>query len=65
VPPHVVLAFGVPAMTTPLGNPSLTATPVSATAPDAVFAIVSVSADVPLTGIVAGVNAFDSVTLAR
>ncbi len=46
--PHVVDAAGVLATTTPVGNGSDdSASPVSAYAPVAVFAIVTVSVDVP------------------
>jgi hypothetical protein len=54
--PHVVEAFGVPAIVTFAGSVSVKARFVSAAAPDAVLAIVSSSTDVPPTRICAGVN---------
>jgi hypothetical protein len=63
VPPvHVVAAFGVLAIVTPEGNASVNAIPLSATAPEAVFAIVSVSSDVPPGAIVIGAKLFVNVT---
>jgi hypothetical protein len=46
-PPHVVDAEGVAANVTPLGSASSSASPESAMAPVAVFAIVTVSVEVP------------------
>jgi len=46
--PHVVAALGVEAILTPLGNESVKATPVSATALEAVFATVIVRTEVRL-----------------
>ena len=60
--PHVVEAFGVLPAVTPLGNVSVNATPVSATAFAAVFATVIVKTDVPPTEIGVGLNALLSVT---
>jgi hypothetical protein len=65
VPPaHVVLAFGIVATTTPLGSESVSARLVSAEAPLAVFAIVSVNVETPLAKIGVGLNALVSVTFA-
>ena len=63
-PVHVVDAFGVAATVTPDGNTSLSATPESATAPTAVFAIVIVRVDVPPAVVAAGENALLSVIAA-
>jgi hypothetical protein len=60
--PHVVAALGVEAILTPLGNESVKATPVSATALEAVFATVIVRTEVPSTGIEAGPKTLESVT---
>lgn len=54
---HVVAAFGVAAIVRPEGNASVRATPVSATAPGAVFGMVIVRTDVSPAEIVAGANA--------
>ena len=56
VPPHVVDAFGVDATVTPAGKLSVSAMPVSATAPTAVFGMVIVSVDVLPVVNVAGEN---------
>ena len=58
VPPHVLLAFGVLATCRPdpVGNVSLTASPVSATVLAAGFVIVRVSAEVPFTAMLVGEN---------
>jgi len=47
---------------TPLGSESVKATPVSATALEAVFATVIVRTEVPSTGIEAGPKTLESVT---
>ena len=60
--PHVVEAFGVAAIATLAGKASVSAMPLSATDPLAVFAIVIVSAEMPVSGIVAGLKALLSVT---
>jgi hypothetical protein len=63
VPPvHVVVAFGVAAILTFAGKPSLSPIDESATAFVAVFAIEIVSVDVPFTGIATGEKLFASVT---
>jgi len=62
---HVVDVFGVAATVTPEGNTSVSLTAVSATAPGAVFGIVTVNVDVPPAGIVDGANALLSVIAAR
>ena len=63
VPPvHVVDAFGVAAIVTCAGNPSLSPIDVSGTALVAVFAIEIVSVDVPFSGIATGEKLFASVT---
>jgi len=63
VPPvHVVDAFGVAAIVTCAGNPSLSPIDESGTALVAVFAIEIVSVDVPFTGIATGEKLFASVT---
>src|SRR5665213_40483 len=57
VPPQVDAPLGVDAMVTPDGSVSVSDAFVSAIAPDAVFANVTVSTDVPPVGIVVGENA--------
>jgi hypothetical protein len=57
---HVVVAFGVPAIVTPVGNESVNATPLSETAPGPVFGIVMVKIDALPAAIVPGANAFAS-----
>jgi hypothetical protein len=54
---QVVAAFGVAAIVTPVGNASVNAMPVSATAPEAVFGIVMVRVEVPPEAIDVGKNA--------
>ncbi len=61
-PGHVVAAFGVAAMVTFAGKPSLSPIAESGTAFVAVFAIEIVSVDVPFTGIATGEKLFASVT---
>ena len=61
-PPHVVVAFGAAATSTPLGSVSVTPSAVSATAPSCVFAIEMVSSEVPSIAMDAGENALLSVT---
>ena len=56
VPPHVLLAFGVPATCKPVGSASVKATPVNAVLAFG-FVIVKVSVVVPANGIVAAPNA--------
>ncbi len=60
--PHVVVAFGVAAIVTPVGSASESARPVNATLLAAVFATVSVNVDVPPGAIDAATNALVSVT---
>lgn len=57
VPPHVLLRFGVAAMTRPAGKLSVKAMPVRPR-PVFGFAIVKVSDVIPFTGIVAAPNTF-------
>jgi len=61
VPPQVLLVFGTLATTTPLGNVSLTATPVRATVLAAGLVMVRVRVDVPPTRMPVGPNALTMV----
>jgi hypothetical protein len=66
VPPsQVVAALGVEAIVRPLGSVSVSAMPLSATEPAAVFGIVMVSVEIPPAGMVAGAKAFASVMVLR
>jgi hypothetical protein len=60
VPQFVVVAFGVPATSTPAGNASVNPTPVSPV-PTFGFVIVIVSVEVPPDTIVSGLNNFVTV----
>lgn len=59
---HDVAAFGVGAIVSPVGNPSVSDMPESATAPGAVFEIVIVNAEVAPATNAAGANALSIVS---
>ena len=59
VPPQVLLALGVPAMAMPAGKVSVKATPFMAPVLAAGLVMVIINVDVPLSGIVGGIEGLD------